>query len=150
MPQILVVSRECPGCKMPSHLPSAKFQELVQSRKKDERFSGLVLCDACNLISSGSTTIGPGHMYDRDNPPRGCLYEHLFFWPLQCAVQTCKTRAIVLAPKMKHYVNEDDLSPELPLWRVASDVRCPSGHPVPSPRDSMDKKLRHQEPGVVS
>ncbi|SRR5581483_2166227 len=139
MAQIMVVSRKCPGCKMLSHWPAAKFQQLAQATKKEQKadLAGAVLCDACNLISGYSSTIGLAHVYETDNPPSGALYENLFAIPLRCAGENCGTPAIVLAPKMGHYKDATALGTEVAWWRVADDVRCPSGHPIPNPASRL-------------
>jgi len=42
MARFLVVTRTCPGCKMPSHLPVSTFQELVRCLKyKRASFQGV-------------------------------------------------------------------------------------------------------------
>lgn len=137
MPKIIVVSRLCPDCKMLSHWPDAKFQALIQSLKKDAQFAGVVLCGACNLVSSNSSTIGVPHVYDTDNPPQGALFENLFLVPVKCSDKSCKTPAQVLAPKMSHYKEMAHVVEDMLLWRFAADTFCPSGHQVDSPGNQI-------------
>lgn len=115
---------------MQSHWPAAKFQELVRDQRYSSTggFQGLVLCDACNLISGRTATISPPHIYDTDNPPKGALYENLFLVELKCDDKTCEAPVLVLAAKMPHYKNLSDVLAEAHLWKFSEDVLCSNGH----------------------
>jgi len=149
MSPLFVVSRTCPNpdCKMLSHWPYAKFQALVQGLKGSStgEFLGVVLCDACNLVSSCSSTISPPHMYDIGSQPQSCFYENLFVVPSKCVEQTCETPVQVLAPKMAHYIDSTDLVSEMFLWKIADDALCPSDHKLQSPASHLaDNFLKHE------
>jgi len=132
MSGILVVGRTCPGCGIESHWPDDSFQlrvrDLEYSHGND--FEGVVLCDACNLVSSRTAPISHPRSYDPDRPPPGIFCENVFLLTLRCSDRNCDTRIQILAPKPSSHRSASAVWRERRKWKFAEEVFCPNGHPL--------------------
>lgn len=136
MSRFFIVTSRCPECTTLAYLRESTLRGLIQFLKcsPKDAFPKYVLCDACNLIHERKpTNFAPPRMYDTDTALQGSLYEHLFVLGFECDDKKCEPHALVLAPKMKHYWSEDDLTRENEIWRVAPEVRCANDHPLRHP-----------------